>query len=143
VDIFATLFATHFIYQKPRNILFLIHFESFTFIKWLTSCPPLALAKAFSRSGCGRIFPLSSRVMRVGLSTGLVARRRGSRLSGPVFSVPHDCADLVNSLQSSGIAMFFQGCPEHFDAGGVRRDGTDVEPVFTGKLGALGGNLED
>jgi subfamily B ATP-binding cassette protein MsbA len=26
--------------------------------------PPLALAKAFSRSGCGRIFPLFSRVMR-------------------------------------------------------------------------------
>jgi hypothetical protein len=32
--------------------------------------PPLALAKAFSRSGCGRIFPLFSRVMREGLSTG-------------------------------------------------------------------------
>ncbi len=31
--------------------------------------PPLAPAKAFSRSGCDRIFPLFSRVMRVGLST--------------------------------------------------------------------------
>ena len=28
--------------------------------------PPLALAKAFSRSGCGRIFPLFSGVMRTG-----------------------------------------------------------------------------
>jgi hypothetical protein len=35
-----------------------------------TSPPPLAPAKAFSRSGCGRIFPLFSRVMREGLSTG-------------------------------------------------------------------------
>ena len=62
------------------------------------SPPPLALAKAFSRSGCGRIFPLFSRVMRVGLSTGPGARRPGSGLSGPIFSGPHDCADLVNSL---------------------------------------------
>ena len=36
--------------------------------------PPLALAKAFSRSGCGRIFSLFSRVMREGLSTGPCAR---------------------------------------------------------------------
>jgi hypothetical protein len=35
-----------------------------------SSPPPLALAKAFSRSGCVRIFPLFSRVMRVRLSTG-------------------------------------------------------------------------
>src|SRR6056297_2082291 len=62
------------------------------------SAPPLALAKAFSRSGCGRIFPLYSRVMRVGPSTDPVARRPGSGLSGPIFSGPHDCRDLVNSL---------------------------------------------
>ena len=58
--------------------------------------PPLAPAKAFSRSGCGRIFPLFSRVMREGLSTGPCAGRHGSGLSGPIFSGPHDCADLVN-----------------------------------------------
>jgi len=51
----------------------------------------------FSRSGYGRIFSLFSRVMRVGLSTDLRARRPGSGLSGPIFSRPHDCADLVNS----------------------------------------------
>ena len=62
------------------------------------SPPPLALAKAFSRSGCGRIFPLFSRVMREGLSTGPSARRPESGLSGPIFSGPDDCADLVQSL---------------------------------------------
>ena len=60
--------------------------------------PPLALAKAFSRSGSGRIFPLYSRVMRVGLSTGPGAKRPGSGLSGPIFSGPVDCARLVNFL---------------------------------------------
>src|SRR6056297_637223 len=60
--------------------------------------PPLALAKAFSRSGCGRIFPLFARVMRVGLSTGRGTRRAEVGLSGPIFSGPHDCADLVNCL---------------------------------------------
>lgn len=57
--------------------------------------PPLAPAKAFSRSGCGRIFPWFSRVMRDGLSTGPCARRPGSGLSGPKFSGPLDFADLV------------------------------------------------
>ena len=61
--------------------------------------PPLTPAKAFSRSGSGRIFPLYSRVMREGLSTAPAAKRPGSGLSGPIFSGPHDCADLVNSLQ--------------------------------------------
>jgi hypothetical protein len=50
--------------------------------------PPLALAKAFSRSGCGRIFPLFSRVMRVRLLTGPRAVRPRSGLSGPIFSGP-------------------------------------------------------
>ncbi len=97
--------------------------------------PPLAPTKAFSRSGCGRIFPLFSRVMRVGLSTGPGARRPGSGLSGPIFSGPHDCADLVNSLQAAGNATFFRGRPEHFDGSGVRRDGTLVErpPAIAGQ----------
>ncbi len=64
----------------------------------VASPPPLALAKAFSPSGCGRIFPLFSRVMRERLSTGPGARRPGSGLSGAVFSGAHDCANLVNSL---------------------------------------------
>jgi len=67
------------------------------------SAPPLALAKAFSRSGCGWIFPLFSRVMRAGLSTGSGAKWPESGLSGPIFSGPHDCADLVNRLQASEI----------------------------------------
>ena len=59
--------------------------------------PPLTLAKAFSRSGCGRIFPLYSRVMREGLFTGLGARRPEYVLSGQILSVPVDFDDLVNS----------------------------------------------
>ena len=62
--------------------------------------PPLAFAKAFSRSSCGRIFSLFSRVMREGLSTGPCAKRGESGLSGPIFSGPHDCAGLVNRLVS-------------------------------------------
>ena len=65
------------------------------------SPPPLALAKAFSRSGCGRIFPLFSRVMREGLSTGAAAKSPGSGLSGPIFSGPVACGDLVNFAQFS------------------------------------------
>ena len=61
------------------------------------SPPPLALAKAFSRSGCGRIFLLFSRVMRVGPSTDPDARKLRGGLSEPIFSEPHDCADLVNN----------------------------------------------
>ena len=33
-----------------------------------------------------------------GQSTGSRARRLASALSGPIFSRPHDCADLVNSV---------------------------------------------
>ncbi len=61
------------------------------------SAPPRALAKALSRSGCGRIFALFSKVMAGGLSTGSGVRRLSSGLSGPKFSKADDCADLVNS----------------------------------------------
>lgn len=61
--------------------------------------PPLALTKAFSRSGCGRIFPLFSEVMRVGLLTGAVSKRPESVLSGPIFSRPVAFAVLVNFPQ--------------------------------------------
>ncbi len=40
--------------------------------------PPSALAKAFSRFGRGPVFPLFSRVMRIGLNTGPGARRPAS-----------------------------------------------------------------
>lgn len=46
-----------------------------TTAEWRASAPPLAPAKAFSRSGCGRIFPLYSGVTREGLSTALAAKR--------------------------------------------------------------------
>ena len=59
--------------------------------------PPLALAKSFSRSGCGRIFSLFSRVMRERLSTGPGARMGGSGLSGPIFSRADDYANLVRN----------------------------------------------
>ena len=70
--------------------------------------PPFSLKKTFSRSGPGRIFPLFSRVMREGLLTGLRPEGRACVLSGPIFSGPHDCAILVNSLQPSNISRFFR-----------------------------------
>ena len=57
--------------------------------------PPLALAKAFSRSGPGRIFPLFSGVMRSRLYTGVLATAAGYVLWSPKFSEPLDCAHSV------------------------------------------------
>jgi hypothetical protein len=64
--------------------------------------PPLASAKAFSRSGCGRIFSLFSGVMREGLLTGSGASRDDSVLSGPIFSGP------VNRAQSGSEPMLLK-----------------------------------
>ncbi len=63
--------------------------------------PPLAPTKAFSRSGCGRIFPLFSGVMQDRLLTGTLPRRPESVLSAPIFSRPVACAVLVNRYQTS------------------------------------------
>ena len=136
--------STHSI-TSPEDQNFLANRAASTKEGWTSdpSPPPLAPAKAFSRSGCGRIFLLFSRVMRDGLSTGPCAGGHGSGLSGPILSGPHDCADLVNSFQGAGIATFFRGLPEHFDAGGVRHDGPDVEPMIVGKLVDLVGNPDD
>lgn len=51
--------------------------------------------KAFSRSGCGRIFSLFSGVMRGELNTSPDARRLGRGLSGLVFSGPVAFVGLV------------------------------------------------
>ena len=45
-----------------------------------------------------RFFRYFSRIMWAGLSAGLGTMRPGSVLSGPIFSRPHDCAVLLNSL---------------------------------------------
>ena len=79
------------------------------------SPPPLASAKALSRSGYGRIFPLFSRVMREELSTVPAARRRGSGLSGSIFSGPVACASLVNYSQDIEFAEVNLLPAEHFD----------------------------
>ena len=89
--------------------------------------PPLPLAKAFSPSGCGRIFSLYSRVMREGLSTGSDGRRPGSGLSGPIFSGPDDCAVLVFSFQTIEITTVNPLPAEHFDFRVARREGTEIE----------------
>ena len=73
------------------------------------------------RSRCGRIFPLFSRVMRVWLSTDVLARWPESGLSGPIFSGPDDCADLVNSLQASEKHRQCGYMAKHSDASGVRK----------------------
>ena len=65
--------------------------------------------------GCGRIFPLFSRVMRERLSTGSGAGWLGSGLSGPIFSGPDDCASLVNSSQVIEFKEFNILPAERFD----------------------------
>ena len=62
------------------------------------SPPPLTLAKVFSQSGCGRIFPLFSGVMGVRLLTGAFPTGPESVLSGPIFSRPVAFAVLVNFM---------------------------------------------
>ena len=52
-------------------------------------------------------FSVVFEVMREGLSTGPDGVRPGAGLLGPIFSRPVDCAFLVNSLQASGITLFF------------------------------------
>ncbi|MBB4207795.1 hypothetical protein LY39_00927 [Roseinatronobacter bogoriensis subsp. barguzinensis] len=74
---------------------------------FVTLPPPPAPAKAFSPFGCGRIFPLFSRVMQEGLSTGLGARRPEGGLSGPIFSGPDDCAALVQTTTPMFLPLFF------------------------------------
>ena len=49
---------------------------------------PLAPTKAFSPSGCGRVFPLFPGDMRVGLLTGTRPKGRARVLSGPKPSGP-------------------------------------------------------
>ena len=71
--------------------------------------PPLALEKLFSSSSRGWIFSLFSRVMREAMSTAPVAATTEIALSRPIFSGPHDCADLVNSLQVDETEAYFQG----------------------------------
>jgi len=70
--------------------------------------PPLALEKRFSQPGCGQNFPLFSRVMREGPSTGPCAERPGSVLSGPIFSKADDWADLVISFNTLNMNGYFQ-----------------------------------
>ena len=100
--------STHSI-TCQNNQKFLANRAASTKEGWISgsSPPPLALAKAFSRSVCSRNFPLFSRVMRQGLSTGLRAKRPGSGLSGSVFSRADDCADLVNFCKLLIIMRYF------------------------------------
>ncbi len=61
--------------------------------------PPISLAKAFSPSGCGRIFPLYSRVMRVERLTARVQEPRGGRLYVLGFSRPLNHVPAVKRLE--------------------------------------------
>ena len=76
--------------------------------------PPIALAKGVSRSAYGRIFPLFSRVMGVGLLTGTFPRRPESVLSAPIFSRPVACVEMVKIHQVSDILELSGVPPRHF-----------------------------
>jgi hypothetical protein len=53
--------------------------------------------------------------MREGLFTGSGGRGPGCGLSGPLFSGPDDCADLVNSSQDIEFERVNLLPAEHFD----------------------------
>ena len=72
--------------------------------------PPLAPAKAFSRSSSGRIFPLFSGVMREGLLTGPRPEGLTRVLSGPIFSGPVNRRVSGEQPQVSAFARSFELC---------------------------------
>ncbi len=108
--------STHSI-TSPEDQNFLANRAASTKEGWTSdpSPPPLDPAKAFSRSGCGRIFPLFAKVMRERLLTGPCAARDESGLSGPIFSGADDCAALVNLSEAIEIASVNLLPSEHFD----------------------------
>src|SRR5690554_2789244 len=95
--------------------------------------PPLALAKAFSRSGCGGIVSLCARVMRAPLGTGPFASRPADVLSVPLFSAPVACAGSVNCFQAIELSLVSRPLAEHFDFRNMQRTGTEIEPTCNGK----------
>jgi hypothetical protein len=99
--------------QPTKSLVWNDRFPPFAGFRWTGEGwtagpipPSLAPAKAFSGSGCSRIFPLLSRVMRVGLSTSLRERRLKGRPQGAEFSEAADDAILVFSLQDSAKVRF-------------------------------------
>lgn len=89
--------------------------------------PPLALAKAFSRSGGDQIFPCFQRGLRSGLNTSSGASGLESVLSGmhspKLMTAPIWCT----ACKSLGCGCFLECRVKHFDAGGTRLDGTEIE----------------
>src|SRR5690606_4379219 len=69
-------------------------------VSWvrIPSSPPLAPAKSFSRSGCGRIFALFSRVMREGLFTAF-----GREHANSFSCAPYSPDLLTASLRLTGV----------------------------------------
>ena len=96
--------------------------------------PPFNPEKAFSRSGCGRIFPLFWRVMRGLLLTGLGAKRPAGCLSGPLCSGPVDCvravqlSKIMKNICFSGLRnCTFVVCDRHAGATRIERFGWYAE----------------
>jgi hypothetical protein len=89
--------------------------------------PPIALAKAFSPSGCGWIFSCFQRGLRNRLSTASSGKQPKSfspaRHSLNLMTAPIWCR-VCSQLKD---ICFSDWQPEHFDAGGIRRDGTEIE----------------
>lgn len=98
---------------------------------WMSgpSHPPLAPAKAFSRSSCGRIFSLYSRVIRVGRSTDLCARKLNAvspgRYSPDLMTAPIWCSG-TNNLLLNGSFRRFHG---RLDMRPVRGNGSVIQLI--------------
>ncbi|MDF0603965.1 hypothetical protein P1J78_24975, partial [Psychromarinibacter sp. C21-152] len=89
--------------------------------------PPFALAKAFSRSGCGRILPRFQRGLPDRLNTTVAAAGPKSVLSAGYSLNLMTALVWCRVCSRLKFLYFWVLRPEHFDAGGIRRDGTEIE----------------
>lgn len=93
------------------------------------SPPPLPFPKLFSRSSCGRIFPLYSRVMRGGLFTYLCAKWAKSVLSAGYS--PDLLTEPVSVIGSKALVMRYSSERRISAVSQVHPDaeGTEIEPL--------------
>ena len=75
--------------------------------------------------------------MREGLSTVTAAKWPGRGLSRPIFSGPHDCANLVFSLYHSDFKVGKTSSKVHFDPSSIRPIAAGAELSFKYQKGWL------
>ena len=92
----------------PHKLLYYMGYSSRLNLPVALSLRHLPLRKRSTDPDVSGFFRCFRGFMREVLSTGPCAGMPESGLSGPIFSGPHDCADLVNSLQASEAVGLFR-----------------------------------